>query len=166
MGFESFRVDLRGGRAAYCEVSDGVRALPHVRPDADSVPTHDATYYAFDDGNHVIEFEVRDAPVRLSCRFTLCHPVTVDAVFLELLRDLMEHLGLAATVCDAVPNGETRSFALDEFADFSAVASRCIAIRRAEWIGAFGDETLAATTSAVHERVILPRCQPEVRRSM
>ena len=39
MGFETFRVELRGGRASSREVDEAVRKLSHVRPDPDSVPT-------------------------------------------------------------------------------------------------------------------------------
>ena len=36
MGFESFRVELRGGRAKYLEADKEIRALPNVRLDPDA----------------------------------------------------------------------------------------------------------------------------------
>jgi hypothetical protein len=162
MGFEAFRVELRGGRAADGEADAAVRKLPHVKPDRDSVPTPGSTFYVLDDGRHVIEVEVMSSPMRLSCRFTLCHPPSVDTAFLGLVRDLMTLLGMEVRICDDVRPEHSRSFSITELAELSAVVSRYIAVRRAEWVAAFGDEPLAASTNDVFRRIILPRCQPGV----
>jgi hypothetical protein len=162
MGFEDFRAELRGGRATSAEAAAVVRALPHVKPDPHSLPLPGSTYYVLNDGQHVLEIEVGDAPVRLSCRFTLCHPPSVDGAFLRLVRELMRPLGMEASIRDDVRPEHARPFALQEFAEFSALTTRYIAARRAEWIGAFGDQPLAATTNEVYERIILPQCQPVV----
>jgi hypothetical protein len=162
VGFEAFRVELRGGRATYGEVDEAVRRLPHIEPDRHSVPTQGSTFYVMDEGQHAIELELMDSPVRLSCRFTLCHPPSVDAVFLGLVRELMIRLGMGAKICDDVRPEHSRAFSLNEFAEFSAITSRYIAARRAEWIAAFGDQPLAATTNEVYQRIILPRCQPGI----
>jgi hypothetical protein len=44
MGFEAFRVELRGGRAKYVEADDAVRKLPHIKPDQHSVPTQGSRF--------------------------------------------------------------------------------------------------------------------------
>src|SRR3954463_9065987 len=119
MGFESFRVELHGGSASYGDADTAVRELPHVRPDRHSVPLPGSTYYLFDDGRHVFELELKDSPVRLSCRFTLCHPPSVDAALLGLMRDLMARLGTEVTICDDVRPDHARPFSLPEFAEFS-----------------------------------------------
>jgi hypothetical protein len=93
MGFESFRVELRGGQANYPEANEVVRKRLHVKLDQQSPPIKGSTFYVVDDGRHIIEVELKDAPVRVSCRFALCHPTSVDSVFLELVRDLMIRLG-------------------------------------------------------------------------
>lgn len=157
MGFESFRVELCGGRAGPEEVTEAVRQLPHARPDPDSLPMGGSTYFLIDDSRHVIEVEVTGPPVKVSCRFTLCHPPTVDAAFLSLVRELMDRLGMKARACDdAGPEG-SRWFGLGAFAELAAVIARRVAARRAEWVAAFGDAPLAATTNEAHQRVILPR---------
>jgi hypothetical protein len=160
MGFETFRVELRGGKVNGAEADEAVRELPHIRPDQHSLSTRGSTFYVFDDGRHAIELALLDAPVRVSCRFTLCHPPSVDAVFLVLLRDLMTRLGMEAKICDDVRPEHARSFSRDDFAEFADATLRYIAARRAEWIAAFGDEPMAATTNEVYERIILPHCQP------
>jgi hypothetical protein len=159
MGFEAFRVELRGGSAKHGEADEAVRELPHIKPDPDSVRLRGSTFYVMDDGRHAIEIELMDSPVRLSRRFALCHPPSVDAVFLGLIRDLMIRLGMEAKICDDVSPEHSHSFSVCELPELSAIGTRSIAARRAEWIAAFGDEPLAATTNEVYQKVILPRCQ-------
>lgn len=162
MGFESFRVELRGGTITYREAGEIVRELPHVQPDHHSMPLPGSSLFVVHDGQYAIELELMDSPVRLSCRFTLCHPASVDAAFLELVRELVMRLGMEVRICDDVPPEYEHPFALVAFPEFSAIALRRIAARRAEWIAAFGARPMAATTSEVHERIILPRCQPRI----
>ncbi len=162
MGFETFRVQLHGGRTTFRATDESVRGLPHVHPDRASVPIYGSTFYVIDNGQHVFEVELMDAPVRLSCRFTLCHPPSVDSDFLAVVRELMARLGMDVTIRDDVRPEHARSFSLKEFAEFLAIISRYIAARRAEWIAAFGDGTMAGTTNDVYQRIILPRCQPIV----
>jgi hypothetical protein len=162
MGFESFQVELLGGRAKYLEADEAIRALPHVRPDPDGGPMPGSLYYLRDDGRSVIEIELSDTPVRFSCRFTLCHPPSVDRTFLDFVGDLMGRLGMEARICDDVRPEHAGSFPSGEAAQFSAITAGYIRARRKEWVAAFGSETLAATTNEVHQRIILPRCQPGI----
>ena len=105
MGLESFRIELLGERAKHREADEAIRSLPHVKPDPQSVVTRGSVCYIMDDIRHVIELELRDQPVRLSCRFTLCHPPSVDSAFLGLVRELMVRFGMDARICDDVlPN--------------------------------------------------------------
>ena len=160
MGFESFRVELRGGQDTYSKVNETILQHLHVKFDEQSPPLTGAAFYVVDDGRHVIEVEIKDAPVRISCRFTLCHPTSVDSVFLELVRELMLRLEMEVWICDDVQPEDAHSFALADYAEFSSAALRSIGARRAEWITAFGAEQMPATTNEVHERIILPRCRP------
>jgi hypothetical protein len=160
MGFESFRVELRRGRTTYSQADETIQKQPYVRRDEQSLPTRGSTYYLIDDGRHVIEVELKDEPVRISCRFTLCHSPSVDAVFLALLRELMLRLGVEAWICDDVPPEDAHPFSLTEFAEFSTVALRSIAARRMEWIAAFGAEQMSATMNEVYKQIVLPQCQP------
>lgn len=133
---------------------------PQVKLDRQSPQTKGSTFYIVEDGWHVIEMELKDAPVRISCRFTLCHPTSIDSVFLELVHELMFLFGMEAWICDDVRPEDAHSFSLTEFGEFSCAALRSIAARRTEWIAAFGTEQMPATTNEVYERIILPRCQP------
>jgi hypothetical protein len=160
MGFESFRVELRGGRTTYSEANETIRKQPHVRLDEQSPATKGSTYYVMDDGRQVIEVEVKDAPVRISCRFTLCHPPSIDSVFLERVRELLLQFGMEVSICDEVRPEDAHPFSLAHYTEFSSAALRSIAARRTEWIAAFGTEQMTATTNQVYKRIILPRCQP------
>lgn len=162
MGFETFRVELRGGQVPPIEVDDVIQKLPHLHPDVHSIPLKGSAYFVLDDGEHLIELERMDAPVRLSCRFTLCHPPSVDVAFLGLVRELMFRLGMEAKLCDPVAAGYSGFFSLADFSDFAAITRHRIADRRAEWTAAFGDEPMALSTNEVYERVVLPKCEPLV----
>ncbi|MBX9584290.1 MAG: hypothetical protein K2X87_28660 [Gemmataceae bacterium] len=160
MGFESFRVELRGGPGTHARADEAVRLLPHAQPDPGAIPSPGSTYYTVADGRHVIEVEVADRPPRVSLRFTLCHPPSVDAAFLALVHDLTARLGMDARVCDDVPPDHAGPFPLARFAEFAGIASQAIHARRAEWITNFGPAQFPATTSEVYEAVILPQCRP------
>jgi hypothetical protein len=160
MGFESFQVRLRGGWANYLEADETVRKLPHIKFDRESALMPGATYYLRDDGRHVIEIEVSGEPVRISCRFMLCHPPSVDSAFLGFVHDLMVRLGMEAEICDDVRPEHAHSFSLADYAEFSTLSSHYISARRTEWIAAFGTKQIPATTSEVYKELILPLCQP------
>lgn len=162
MGFESFRVELCGGRANCHEADNVLRQLHQVRLDPDALLTPQSICYLRDDGLHVIEVELLDAPVRISCRFTLCHPSSIDSIFLDFIRDLMVLLGMQVKICTAARPEHASTFSVQEFMQFSAITAHCIDSRRAEWLATFGTTTLKATTNEVHQRIVLPRCQPVI----
>jgi hypothetical protein len=157
MGFESFRVELQGGSATHADADAAVRGLPHVRPDADAVRLPASTYYVLDDGRHVFEIEASDAPVAVSCRFTLCHPPSVDAAFVRLVGALAARLGMEVWIRDDVRPEHASGLPAGRFAE---VVPAYIAARRAEWVANVGPEQFPATTREAYERAIKPRCQP------
>lgn len=158
MGFESFRVELRGGAVTHPQADAAVRRLPHAKPDPASRVLLGSTYYTVEDDTHVIEIEVSAQPVRLSCRFTLCHPSTVDVAFLGVARELATALEMDVVCLD--PPAEGVRFPPERFPEFAEAVRAAIAAQRAMWITQFGAATLAATISEVYEKVILPRCEP------
>lgn len=162
MGFESFRVELAGGPATFEQAAEAVRRLPRVRPDPGTGLWPDSRYYLFDDGRHVIEIEVAPRPVSVSLRFALCHPPSVDAALIELVRQLFDRLGMEARICEDVPSGEAQSFSADRLSEFSETVRRAVVRPRAAWVAQFGPDQFPATTRDVFERVILPRCEPGV----
>jgi len=160
MGFETFRVELRGGPATFAQADSTIRQLPHVQPDQDSIRSPGSAYYTVEDGAHVIEIEVADTPVKVSCRFTLCHPPTVDAAFLGLVQEVQGRLGMEAAICDDVRPEDARWYSAAQFSEFASAVSGYIAARRAEWTANFGATQLAAKTPEVYAKIILPKCVP------
>lgn len=155
MGFESFRVEIRPRHATFAEAVATVGRLPHARPDSGAFATAGSSYYTVEDGRHVVEIEVAPSPVRVSCRFTLCHPPTVDTAFLALLRDLARRLGGEELTGEGVTNHPGV-----ESPEFAAALSARVAARRAEWDAMFGSHRAAARTAEAFESFVLPRCAP------
>src|SRR5260370_38390106 len=122
MGLESFRVELRGGARTHRETAKAIGNLDHVTVDHDSIPTPGSLFFVKNDGEHVIEIELMDSPIKISCRFTLCHPPSVDSVFLRLVQELMTMLGMEARICDDVRPEYAHAFPLCDFELFSAIA--------------------------------------------
>ncbi len=159
MGFESFQIELRGGRTNFSEVTEFVRKLPNVKADEGLL---DGAYFVMDDGQHAIEVEVNDfVPLRVSCRFILSHPPSIDGVFLNFVRVLMTELGMKAKICNDVRPDHDHPFYFDQFNELSASASLYIAARRKEWIATMGPEQ-ATNRKELYERIILPQCEPIV----
>jgi hypothetical protein len=160
MSFESFRIELRGGTASIAEADSVVREYPFTHRDTESIGSKTSGFYTVDDGSHIIEIEVANNPVKLSCRFTLCHPSSVDAAFLNLIRDLQSRLAMNAFVCDDIRTEYVHAFSPNEFPEFASVVRETIVKRRAEWVKNFGSMVMPANTPKVYEKFILPRCTP------
>ena len=160
MGFESFRVELRPRHATFAEADEAVRRLPHACLDEGALATRGSSYYTVEDGTHVLEVEVAPSPVRVSCRFTLCHPPSVDSAFLGLIRELMRRLDADAVVCDDTPADRAGGHAESDFQALAAAVTTRVAARRAEWDATFGAVRYPARTAEAFERYILPRCAP------
>jgi hypothetical protein len=159
MGFEVFRVELRGDAPAELG-REAIRALPGVTDDPDGgfLP---GEYFRVRHDRHVIELHLSEHPPSLSVRFPLANPPSVDEVFMAVVRHLMTHAGLRARVLDDdVPEEHAGGFTLDQFDQFAAHARRCIAAERRVWVTMFGPNTHAGSTAEVFRDVILPRCEP------
>ncbi len=162
MGFESFLVRLSGGNASFSQIETTLQQLEHVVPQDQSLSQEGESHYRFDDGNHIIEIEILDRPSSISCRFTLCHPKSIDRCFLNLVKVLIQRLSLQAEMCDAHDPNRSHIYGPDEFGEFEQATLRCIDCERRLWISMMGPDTAAATTAQAFERFILPRCEPVV----
>jgi hypothetical protein len=160
VGFESFQIELHGGHATCLEAEGAIRTLERISIDHDAAGSGSSRFFVMNDGKHVVEIELKHSPPVISCRFTLCHPPSIDAVFLGLVRQLMVLLGMHATIRDDVRPEHAHSFTLDAFDELAAATLQYIHARRLEWIEMCGTEQLAATTSEVFQRIICPQCQP------
>lgn len=159
MGFESFRVDLSGGDHEFENIRQNLGNLAHVEADKAMTGPHYSSCYIWSDGSHVIEIEVVKKPIRISCRFTLCHPTSIDSAFVKFTRLLMTKFDMNVTIGDDVEPSDSGPFGLQQFGELSSALVSYIAARRTEWIDQFGHEQLAATTDEAFEIYILPLCR-------
>lgn len=161
MGFESFQVELGRGPATDEDVIKTLLSRGSVLPDNDSIVLKGSAYFLRRDGRHVIEMEISGSPAEISCRFTLCHPASVDAAFLAWVKELMESFQMRVRIRDDVTAEHEHDFSLEQFGEFSKACLYYIAERRREWQAAFGNQQLAATTAEAHQHIILPHCEPQ-----
>jgi hypothetical protein len=162
MGFESFGVRLGREQANAQDAIKAIMNLDHAAADPDAELTPGSPCFLVNDGQHAIELEVMETSATISCRFTLCHPPTVDALFIALVKELMETLDMRVEICDEVEPGQPDEFTSATFDEFPSIVSSSITKRRAEWKAAFGNQTLGATTAQVHEKIIWPYYQTAV----
>lgn len=162
MGFESFNLQLRGGPATATEAAGVISRIAGVSRDECAIKMPGSHYYLLRDVRHAIEIEMREKPVSISLRFTLCHPSSVDNQLLDLARTLMRSLGMSAIICDDVAPEHAGDYSLERFDDLAGAVRHTIGIRRGEWRATFGDEELGATTAEAHRHFILPQCQPAI----
>jgi hypothetical protein len=157
MGFESFQVELSRDGPDHRPLSQFVRKLPHAKPDESGIQSSKSDYVLVDDGDHKIEIEVTEEWGRISCRFTLCHPPSIEVAFVNLVRDLVERLNMKVRIC-ADESG--RWYSAEDLADFSREIADFIAKERRGWIAQCGPTQLAATSSEAYEKIVFPQLKP------
>ncbi len=156
MGFESFNVRLLENQASFSEAVDAIMDIENAAREEDAEFTTTEKCFLIRGDDHAIELEVMGEPASISCRFTLCHPATIDDAFLAHMRDLMEKLDMRVKICDDVTPEHEHAYSLERFDDFASACRHYIAVRRREWQAMFGEETIAATTVEAHEHIIMP----------
>jgi len=72
--------------------------------------------------------------------------------------------GMEASIGDDVRPEHEGSYPVERFAELAEAVTGYIVARRAEWVAAFGPEQAKATTAQAHERFVLSRCHPAVKR--
>ena len=139
MGIEDYRVSLRS-RAAPAElVREWVRRQPNTTPDDGMLP-HTRDYFRIDNGNHVLEVEVsKDDPAEVSVRFALCNPVSVEAAFLALVRELVTTFEMEFHDQEAA-EADPWWRPPEQFDRFRESTLGAIPRRRSDWVTQFGPE--------------------------
>ena len=160
MGFESFRVELRGDANTFASKGTFLHHFPSAKPDPEALPYPGSAFFVVDDGLHILEIEVSESPARLSVRFTLCHPESIVEAFLRLLRDLMAVFQMSAKIRDDVRPEHSDWYSAARYDEFASIVPQYIARRRSEWVASFGPAQLSAKTSEVFRRIVLPNCEP------
>lgn len=160
MGFESFQVRWNPSLPIASEVDSHLRSLPEITVDHDALRIGDSRYFLWNDGRHVVEIESSDSPARFSTRFMLCNPETITDVYAELLLNLQMRFGGRLEICDHDPSLRSNQYGPDDSDGFREALRESIALRRSEWIAAFGPRVLTANSRDVFREIILPNCVP------
>ena len=143
MGQECYLLRLHGKRSDAPEVAEYIQQRFGATPDPTQPPLSAAySHFVFRDGLHVIEYEFYQASdsCGVSMRFALCHPPSVDPIFLAQACDLVSHFGLDATICEELPAGAPRVYAAADLDRFAANGAWSIAQSRGYWRQMFGPD--------------------------
>jgi hypothetical protein len=145
MGMESYLLRLRTRQSNIGQIAAFVQQSLGAVPDPDQSALSPAyTHYVYHDGSHVIEYELfQDGDsVEISLRFALCNSPSIDRVFTSQSTALMTAFGMAATICEEVPEGEPSCYAPDDLDRFSSNCMWSINRSREYWSQMFGSERL------------------------
>jgi hypothetical protein len=142
MGVESYLVRLTGQQNVKT-IGNYLLSVIGAQPDpTQSVPSGSDQHFVIRDGRHVIEFELaqRGRFGQLSVRFAICHPASVDDVFVSIITSLIAQLRMTATICEFLPAGTPSQYGANEAAGFAVNCRWSIDYARKEWRRAFGSE--------------------------
>jgi hypothetical protein len=105
----------------------------------------------------VIEFEFFQAAdgYEVSLRFALCHPSSVDRVFVEVALSLMSEFYLTATICEELPKDEPREYTSRDRDRFITNCCWSIARSRLLWRQMFGMEEAGLSVSDALRRYFM-----------
>jgi hypothetical protein len=159
MGAEDFLVVVEGESSDFAKVRHILSAILGAQEVPETEGLVGETHFLYEDGQHKIEIEVSEEPstgsIRLSCRFSLCHPESVIPVFGKLVKNIAGRMGLPVKIADEVPEGDSDSFFPPKFPRFDDILPRAIAMKRRYWVADFGAERASLTCSEAVRRFIL-----------
>ena len=154
MGVEDYRFRLTTTERLDT-VSAVLNGIPGVRPDPGAAQVATDAYFMYESDFHLIELEARqDANrVTLSLRFSLCHPPSVDDVYVELILRLSELLNASFAFPDDI-NASERDFTHALRKPLASALATTIAAERAQWQAMFGTETAKLSCQRAIERYV------------
>ncbi|WP_437755252.1 hypothetical protein [Sorangium sp. So ce1389] len=159
MGCEDFVVRLSSGSTRQAAVQ-ALLAIRGTRPDA-VVPALPAeSHFRYEDPDHIIEIEVaeREPGTTLSLRFALCHPSSIDDVFIALVGDVAIALSADIVIAEDVEPDEPGlgwSFPPARVADLRKALGQCIPKKRKLWREEFGFALARASCRDAIERFVI-----------
>ena len=138
MGCEDFQVMLKSRESDTIAVCDFLQSHANVKLVEDA-------YFVYQDDSHLIEFEVRDSDgkFKVSLRFALCNPDTVDDVFLQLINSFSSQFSLDLIVKDIIDN------------ENSVGIKGSILYKRALWKKDFGEKVEALSCDQAIDKYVL-----------
>jgi hypothetical protein len=108
---------------------------------------HGERRFLYNDGEHILEIQVapeygRPSSAYTSIRFALCHPDTVDDIFISFVLRTAKALGLTIEIKEDLPaNYQVFEFSPPSYNSFQIVAEAGITNKRKYWVADFGPQT-------------------------
>ena len=107
-------------------------------------------------------FRREENDTRISCRFALCHPDSIDKVFFDFLNHLIKNILQndcveEITIFEEVPKNMPDFFTVDQIDSitFKAALQAAIDLKRKYWVLDFGDETATVGCNEAIEKFIV-----------
>jgi hypothetical protein len=109
------------------------------------------SFFEYSDGKHILEIDVFEA-AHLAVSFALCHPSTVDAVFVRFVRALANTLDMKVSLIKELPFRSKRDHLAPLSGHFETILLESISCERHRWHLGFGVEELPLRRSEAQRR--------------
>ena len=155
MGLESYLLRLHGKDCDAQQIADYAQHCLGLVPDPEQYRLRDAySHYVFRDGQHVIEYELLQdhGSCDVTMRFALCHPSSVDTIFIQQASNLMKQFAMQATICEELPDNEPRTYTVQDLGRLKTNCAWSMACCRQYWQRMFGTEEIGLSVCDALQR--------------
>jgi hypothetical protein len=156
MGCEDFQAIVHTNKSvSECRALLSMNGRVADDPEGGPLPT--STYLLYEDGQHVFEIELGETTdgTQMSIRFALCHPDSVDAGFLELIRRMTEALSGRVSIMEDVSADVPELMRADDLVSLWSLVRSGIATKRQYWTAEFGSRRASITCAeAIRQYVV------------
>lgn len=162
MGLESFRAELTDTKLPASEVVKSLLEIEGAAWDEQGTILPHQKCFLVRRQNSVVELEISEYPVVLSCRITVCHPPSADDVFIQLLSEMAARFSMKTVTCIDGLTPDSASI-INNLGELDNTVRQAIARKRAVWKRQFGEVESAYTEAEVYQHIIIPQCNPQVK---
>ena len=144
-----------------------LEAYPNISLDTSNACYNDPSEfnYIYNDTNHIVELQLMDCkpkPPKLSFRFSLCQPSSIDGKFIELTTSIGKDLNLKIRIMESCQvEDDDIIFSPLDYENYNKILQEVIKVKRDYWIAMFGEETAVVTCSEAIMKFLVPKCKNE-----
>ena len=154
MGWESFQIILKT-QIPLNNIINIINSISGVLNNS-SFTLANEQYSQYRKKSHIIEIKVEESFIasQISCRFALCHPISIDEIFIDFIKKMAQSFSLDTEIeiVDEVPNNLPEKFIASKMDGFEKAVKKAISVKRKYWISDFGAEQATLTTSEALEK--------------
>ena len=164
MGCESIQIISKVTDFSVKELCEYIQKCSNVSPVLLNTQMAPSEYnFIYSDTKHVIELQVTDYTSgipQLSCRFSLCHPHSIDKKFIEFTKSIANDLNLKIRIQESCQiKGDDEVFCPPKYDGYEKILQEIIKVKRKYWVADFGDETAIISCQEAIKKYILPKCK-------